>query len=192
MRESTEQLISLQHVDTVIFNAFLYWLHYGKIGPFDQYTAWSFLVELYIFADSHELYGLMNATSDAMITTISAVKPKPKEFDYSVLHSVYNYSTPRSKLRKLFVDMTIYKSEMIQLRHDLSQHYPDEYLADLCQDQYMYCRIPLQLPNDNPTNLELAIAQRAFIDPRVLSEDLVNFKDDYHVPTTSSSHPRVE
>ncbi|KAL8822218.1 MAG: hypothetical protein Q9191_007043 [Dirinaria sp. TL-2023a] len=180
-KEAAEQSIWLPHVDVDVFDSFVCWLDGGDIDRIDEDSAWTYLIELYVFADSHELYYLMNDITDAMIEIVCAANPKPTEFDLSVLHSIYNYSTPGSRLRKFFVDLAIYKPDMIKLRHDLSQHYPDEYLADLCQEQSTFLQAPVQIPtNPNPTRLEMAIAQRPLVPPQRLWT--LDFKARYHIP----------
>ena len=189
MIEAGNQSISLPHVDVDTFECFCYWLHTCKIPKFVSETLSKSMIELWLFGDAHEIYGLMNDTSDAMIeAACTKLKTRRAQFNSHMLHVIYGNTLPSSPLRKLFVDLALHLPELRWLRSDLSGEYPDEYLDDVLDAQLDMVRGESLLDLNGRTKLALVLARILAtynVDRRL---DFPAYKVGYHValtPTTS-------
>ena len=182
MKETDAQSISLPHVDVDMFESFCYWLNTCKIPKFERPTLWLSMIRLWLFADAHEVHGLMNDIIDAIIA--AACGRKPPQFNSLMLHTIYDNTAPSSSLRKLFVDLAIHLPELRWLRYDLDGEYPDEYLDDVAKAQIGLIRGSNWVNPIGRTKLQLVSAQVAATYMVDLRTDFPTYKAQYHVTFT--------
>ena len=134
--EAKAQIIDWPEEDPSIVKIFQLWLYSGSVStdPKTNIDSWAKLVDLYIFAEAHDLPVLNDAVIDALI----AMTEQSALVNVCVFNKVYSMTTPKAPLKRLLVDLAVHHWDLKEkflkegsLKESYLKHFPKEYLVEI-------------------------------------------------------------
>jgi hypothetical protein len=132
-KEAGSNKLRLTDVAVDVFRSFFYWLNTGTVdfsfGVEDvtTYGRWKNAIQVYIFADFHEVPTLRNCVLD----TLYLESENRKVFSVFITPILYANTTDGDLFRKLIVDMTTETSSFATFQKESLEMYDKEFLFDI-------------------------------------------------------------
>ncbi|KAI9676800.1 MAG: hypothetical protein M1829_002895 [Trizodia sp. TS-e1964] len=156
-RESKEGIIKLPDEDPKIFGCFLHWLYNKRLRtPTDgidvldktnkKVIPWMVLIQLYLLGERLQVAGFKNAAVDAL--ALKSAKGQEALPAAHAIHHAYENTHDSSPLRRLLVDLFIWRSTAATLEHDETRDaLPRDFFVDLATSAMRLIEDGLTGPN---------------------------------------------